>query len=518
MTDAGAGVVPDISVIVPVYNTMPYLTETLDSLVAQSIVGPTMPAGRLEVVAVDDGSIDGSEAELDRYAASYPWIRVLHQPNSGGPARPCNAGLDVATGRYVFFLGSDDHLDPEACERMVDAADRWGSDVLIAKMVGTNGRWVNQRIFSGDQESVEFPSEVLATSLSNTKLFRRSLIEEHGIRYARDLRHGSDQPFVIEAMQHARRISVLADRTYYYAVKRDGQENITYTSTWRQRVEGIGSIMEHIADRLPAGAGRDAILWRHFNVELAALVRRDLAALPTEEQRALVDALGALCAAYLTDDIRARLFPLARLRFALVEDGDVAGLVALHDVEAAPVPFLCDGGAPHQAPAPYVDRIEEERFAVHPLRMPAPFGEAVGEGSARLEGSELVVELPSALLPECASVVRGLLVPAPARAGWGQRRVPRVTTPPAGSAPLDLSEPGVARWRLDLATLDGARPGTSWALRLELDTDTDTWRLPARATLAPGTFRRRLRRTSVHPVSDPEGRLVFDLLTAKESS
>lgn len=514
MTQRGAGGVPDISVIVPVYNTMPYLTACLDSLVGQSI-----GLGRLEVVAVDDGSTDGSEAELDRYAAAYPAVKVLHQPNSGGPARPCNAGLEVATGRYVFFLGSDDHLDPEACERMVEAADRWGSDVLIAKMVGTNGRFVNQRIFARDRESVEFPSEVLATSLSNTKLFRRSLVEEHGIRYALDLRHGSDQPFVIEAMRHARKISVLADRTYYYAVKREGQENITYTSTWRQRIDGIGSIMRHIADRLPEGPGRDAILWRHFNVELATLVRRDLGLVPAEEQAQLVEGLRQLCSAYLTDDIRARLVPLARLRFALVEDGDVPGLVKLHEIEEqALVPFSCDGGAPHQAPAPYVDRIREDRFAVHPLRMPGPFAAAVGEGQGHLEGSELVVEFPSALLPECAEVVRGLLVPAPDRTGWGQRRIGRVTSPPATSAPLDLTTPGVARCRIDLAGVDGAVPGSAWALRLELDTETTTWRLPARATLSGGSYRRRLRRTTVTPLPDPEGRLVFELHNAKERS
>ena len=86
---------PDVSVVLAVYNTMPYLTECLASLAGQSI-GPA----RMEVVAVDDGSTDGSGAELDRFARRHPGpVTVLHQANSGGPAGPFNRGLDAATGR-----------------------------------------------------------------------------------------------------------------------------------------------------------------------------------------------------------------------------------------------------------------------------------------------------------------------------------------------------------------------------------------------------------------------------------
>src|SRR5262245_31419228 len=105
---------PDVSVIVPVYNTRAYLGRCLNSLLRQ-----TIGADRLEIVAVDDGSTDGSGAELDRYARRHPnTIKVIHQANSGGPAGPCNRALDVATGRYVFFVGADDWLGPDALRRL----------------------------------------------------------------------------------------------------------------------------------------------------------------------------------------------------------------------------------------------------------------------------------------------------------------------------------------------------------------------------------------------------------------
>src|SRR3978361_2097462 len=90
--------IPDVSVVIAVYNTMPYLTECLKSVLGQSI-----GVDRIEVVAVDDGSTDDSGAELDRWAQRHPGtVKVIHQANSGGPAAPSNRALDVVTGRYVF--------------------------------------------------------------------------------------------------------------------------------------------------------------------------------------------------------------------------------------------------------------------------------------------------------------------------------------------------------------------------------------------------------------------------------
>ena len=110
---------PDATVVVAVYNTMPYLTECLRSLSRQ-----TIGLDRLQVITVDDGSTDGGGAELDRWAERYPGaFTVLHQANSGGPAAPSNRALEIATGRYLFFLGADDHLGEEALERLVRAAD-----------------------------------------------------------------------------------------------------------------------------------------------------------------------------------------------------------------------------------------------------------------------------------------------------------------------------------------------------------------------------------------------------------
>ena len=86
---------PKVSVIIPVYNVEKYLRACLDSVVNQTFRD-------IEIICVDDGSTDGSGAILDEYAAKDSRMRVIRQANAGaGAAR--NAGLDVATGEYVFF-------------------------------------------------------------------------------------------------------------------------------------------------------------------------------------------------------------------------------------------------------------------------------------------------------------------------------------------------------------------------------------------------------------------------------
>ncbi len=312
--------VPDVSIVIAVYNTMPYLTECLTSLVEQ-----TIGHDALEVIAVDDGSTDGSAAELDRFAALHPTVfTVIHQDNSGGPAAPSNRALGLARGRYVFFVGADDVLGVEALERLVARGDALGADVMVGRMVGTNGRWVNQALYKESRDDVTFTDSALPFTLANTKLFRRSLIEEHAIRFPEDLPVGSDQPFTIEACFRARRIAVLGDYTCYYATRREDAQNITYRTAPEARLAATGRIMDFVADLIPAGPDRSAVLARHFAWELPKLLTtEDLDGLPLEQQERLIQGIGELVDRHWAGDIKAATPLYARVRLALAQAGSV---------------------------------------------------------------------------------------------------------------------------------------------------------------------------------------------------
>jgi hypothetical protein len=111
-----------VSVVVPVYGVRPYLPHCVESLLAQT-------HRDLEIILVDDGSVDGSGELCDSYAAADPRVRVVHRPN-GGLSAARNSGLEVATGDHVMFVDGDDWIDPDTVESMLASAD--GVDVVVA--------------------------------------------------------------------------------------------------------------------------------------------------------------------------------------------------------------------------------------------------------------------------------------------------------------------------------------------------------------------------------------------------
>ena len=106
-----------ISVVVPIYNTKPYLVECIESILDQKINVP------IEVLLIDDGSTDGCGEICDKYAARDTRVRVIHQENQGlSVAR--NAGINAARGRYYAFIDSDDVVLPRFLQTLYDACEQ----------------------------------------------------------------------------------------------------------------------------------------------------------------------------------------------------------------------------------------------------------------------------------------------------------------------------------------------------------------------------------------------------------
>ena len=112
---------PLVSIIVPVYNVERYIKRCVDSLQGQSLQN-------IEIILVDDGSKDNSGRLCDEFAQQDPRIHVIHKQNAGqGLAR--NDGLNIAKGRYVLFIDSDDFIEPDTCEKLSDRMEREQADL-----------------------------------------------------------------------------------------------------------------------------------------------------------------------------------------------------------------------------------------------------------------------------------------------------------------------------------------------------------------------------------------------------
>ena len=110
------------TIIVPVYNTEPYLPQCLDSILAQTYTN-------LEILLIDDGSTDRCNEICDRYAARDSRIRVFHTENRGLSAAR-NLGLDCAKGNYIGFVDSDDWIEPDMYEVLLQKAEETGADIV----------------------------------------------------------------------------------------------------------------------------------------------------------------------------------------------------------------------------------------------------------------------------------------------------------------------------------------------------------------------------------------------------
>lgn len=311
---------PLVSVIIPVYNSMPYLTETLESVLGQDLAS-------FEVIAVDDGSTDGSGEELDRFAARDERMTVIHQENSGWPGSPRNRGLERAEGEFVFFMDSDDTIAPHALRAMAEMAEDRGADVVIPRLQGAAGRKV-QGLFHRHPHGPISLGRAMET-LSPQKLFRREMIERDGLRFPEEHVRLEDGIFVTRAYVLARRIVFCGRDPLYFIALRDDGGNISsrvidpdnYVGSCRRIAE---TLLEGVPDRDRA----ERLVWQFFTRKgLRFYAPKRWLVMDEDQKRRWVE----LHRRFLEDLVPTGLdahgaHPTDRRKAELIRAGDVAGL------------------------------------------------------------------------------------------------------------------------------------------------------------------------------------------------
>ena len=319
---------PTLSVVVPVYNAMPYLQALLDSLVAQDFGAETF-----NVIAVDDGSTDGSAELLDHYARQHGNVAVIHQPNSGGPGAPRNAGLRAATARYVFFADADDVVAPQSLRRLVTFADAHGSDIVVPKVAPLGKRSFPRFVYK--ETRVDASLVTVFHSLFPQKLYRRRLLTENGIRFRQEGRL-EDGIFNANAYACAKRISILADYDYYFLRARDDGRNSSQEPLQPAAyTAAVAEIAQIVRQRIGPAGTADRIISNLYRRKCLKIYRRRyFARMSGNLQDAWLAEHHAFIERFVSEEMERRLGSPFRERSLFVRRGDKNGLLAFSESAA----------------------------------------------------------------------------------------------------------------------------------------------------------------------------------------
>jgi len=231
------------SIIIPVYNTQSYLRECLNSVLNQT-------QREIEIIAIDDGSTDGSIDILREYENMYDNVIILQQENKKlGAAR--NAGLAIAKGQYIFFLDSDDYLDLETLELLYNKAISNDLDIVFfdGKAFKDNENVNLERLNINDTElaysrnSLNIDDKKIWTGYeflneyynkggvyvnSTLMYFKESFLKRYDFKFQEGVFY-EDVEFGIKSYMKAKKIMYLPSRFYYRRYRSDSIVLSNYT-------------------------------------------------------------------------------------------------------------------------------------------------------------------------------------------------------------------------------------------------------------------------------------------------
>lgn len=216
---------PYISVVVPVYNTEKYLNRCLDSLVNQTYKD-------IEIICVNDGSKDNSLNVLKEYASKYKRIKIIDQENQGvSVAR--NAGIDVAKGKYISFVDSDDYVDLDMYENIVNSLKYEEYNILAFGYDAIDPKTGESRKGSdikngGVFDTCDFLDDDNLHGVWTT-LYKKSFIDENKLRFIPGISYGEDRLFRQMCFLKAGKMKMI-NRVFYHYVYDDEAAKKKYTN------------------------------------------------------------------------------------------------------------------------------------------------------------------------------------------------------------------------------------------------------------------------------------------------
>lgn len=226
-----------ISILIPIYKVEKYIRRCAESIFRQTYLD-------LEIIFVDDASPDNSLSILKDTIQSFPsrsnQIRIITNVRNKGLSYVRNISIKAATGEYVFFVDSDDYIEPNTIALMTDNIGKTNADIIIGNYIvheHKGSKKIRHEKFKNKRDAVLNILSLKSPHHVFNILIRRTLFFNHHIQALEGVNYGEDHQIMTQAVYYAKKISFLNDFTYHYdCTNEESYINSLYTSITEGKV------------------------------------------------------------------------------------------------------------------------------------------------------------------------------------------------------------------------------------------------------------------------------------------
>ncbi len=218
---------PIVSVIVPAYNAQETIEKCLDSLLGQTLK-------EIEVIVINDKSKDNTLDILKKYKDK---IVLIDNKENLGPAGSRNKGLDIAKGKYIGFVDSDDYVDTTMFEKMAKEMDK-GVDLVCCGRYNVRGNKLEPIInITKETDAHKFSS---TSNYNCDKLFKKEIIDKYNLRLPKEYSYAEDFAFGIRYKYYAKKMAIIEEPLYYYLIDSEG----SITNSFKENILDIINVLK----------------------------------------------------------------------------------------------------------------------------------------------------------------------------------------------------------------------------------------------------------------------------------
>jgi len=265
-----------ISVIVPVFNTAKYLHRCVDSIIDQTYK-------EIEIILIDDGSTDNSGRICDRFALKDNRVEVFHTENNGSSVAR-NIGIENSNGEFIFFVDSDDYIESNALQLLIDNQD--GVDLIIGDFRRMKDRDVKMENNTSSHNKLldrQYIIDYARSYLKNTskfelfahcwgRLFRSSIIKDNKLFFDANLYTFEGVAFLFSYLKYVEKVFFLDRPIYNYKVWEDYSSASMFLREKPEYLFGFRKALEEVLNYIGIDVD-NSIPYAYVGLTIAQLVR-----------------------------------------------------------------------------------------------------------------------------------------------------------------------------------------------------------------------------------------------------